>query len=91
MSESNPQSDPGEGGPFGTSPPIVGPIPPPFTPPPVAGGLADFNAARNLAWTHCSAAVELLVAFMGNEDFDMGERATAAAELLQFAAKGLSI
>ena len=50
--------------------------------------LTDLNAAKALAWKHSSEAVAILAKLMGDREYDMELRVQAAAELLQFAAKG---
>lgn len=49
---------------------------------------AAVNAAKQIAWQHCSEAVEFLVAVMNDPEMDTDWRITAAAELLTFALKG---
>lgn len=54
-----------------------------------ASMLDDLNKAKALAWKHAEAAVEVLASVMLNTElYDMDVRVQAAAELLQFAAKG---
>ena len=51
--------------------------------------LEDLNAAKALAWQHAATAVEVLAKVMVDPElYDTEVRVQAAAELLQFAAKG---
>ena len=74
------------GAPAGESPPIS-PVVPPFTPPP-GSTIADLNAAKAAAAANGTAAVMFLAEVFTNEGYDITERVQAAAELLQFLAKG---
>ena len=54
-----------------------------------ASMLDDLNKAKALAWQHAAAAVEVLAKVMVDPElYDTEVRVQAAAELLQFAAKG---
>lgn len=51
--------------------------------------LDDLNKAKALAWKHAADAVEVLAKVMVDPElYDTEVRVQAAAELLQFAAKG---
>lgn len=51
--------------------------------------LDDLNAAKALAWKHAATAVDVLAKVMVDPElYDTEVRVQAAAELLQFAAKG---
>ena len=50
--------------------------------------LSELNAAKRAAWEHCGEAIAYLVKIMRDPDYDIDQRMNAAAELLQFAAKG---
>lgn len=61
----------------------------PATPKPEASMLDDLNAAKALAWEHAADAVRVLAQVMIDPElYDTEVRVQAAAELLQFAAKG---
>ena len=63
------------------------PTPQPATP--EASMLDDLNKAKALAWKHAADAVEVLAKVMVDPElYDTEVRVQAAAELLQFAAKG---
>ena len=74
----------------------TGPNPPahrnamePATPKPEAAMLIDLNTAKALAWEHAADAVRVLAQVMIDPElYDTEVRVQAAAELLQFAAKG---
>ena len=54
-----------------------------------ASMLQDLNKAKALAWQHAADAVEVLAKVMVDPElYDTEVRVQAAAELLQFAAKG---
>lgn len=75
------------GAPSGEGPPIM-PIVPAFTPPP-SSSIAALNAAKALAAENASAAVSILATVMADTElYDTEVRVQAAAELLQFLAKG---
>lgn len=75
------------GAPAGESAPIS-PVVPPFTPPPPGSTIADLNAAKAAAAANGAAAVMFLAEVFTGEEYDITERVQAAAELLQFLAKG---
>lgn len=60
----------------------------PATPRPEASMLDDLNHAKALAFEHATDAVRVLADVVTNPDMDLDLRVQAAAELLQFAAKG---
>jgi len=49
--------------------------------------LSPLNAAKKLAFEHCSDAVTYLVTVMNDEEESAELRVTAAAELIQFATR----
>lgn len=74
------------GAPAGEMAPIS-PVVPPFTPPP-GSAIAGLNEAKAAAAANGTAAVMFLAEVFTNEEYDITERVQAAAELLQFLAKG---